>query len=118
MGRRLDTGAFIDWCERQVDQSRSPTARYVGKHNNEHRCRIREEGTPEDIVLVKGKDVDTIRFEKGDKVKQYHMHRRDVELHRKTMIIRDKKTGDRINSAGTGTKKRRGPFPLTSPFQE
>lgn len=113
MSDRLDTDEFIDWCERQAENSRSSTARYIGEHEGEHKCRIREEKPPEDIVLVKGKNVDTVRFEKGDESRQFHLHRRDIELHDKTMIVRDKKTGKRITSAGTGTRKRRGPFPLS-----
>lgn len=112
MTRRVDTDQFIDWCEEQSEKSRSSTARYIGEYEGEHRCRIREEREPEDIVLAKGRDVDVIRFEKGDETRQFAGHRRDFEFHDKTLIVRDKKTGQRITSAGTGTRNRRGPFPI------
>ena len=112
MTRRVDTNQFIDWCEEQAEKSRSMTARYIGEYEDEYRCRIREEREPEDVVLVKGNNVDTIRFEKGDDSRQFHGHRRDFEFHDKTLIVRDQDTGQRITSAGTGTRNRRGPFPL------
>lgn len=112
MSRKIDTEQFVEWCQRQSEMSRSSTARYIVEYEGQHRCRIREEETPEDVVLVKGKNADTVRFEKEDKIRQFRAHRRDFEFHNKTLIVRDKKTEKRITSAGTGTRRRRGPFPV------
>lgn len=107
--RHIDVEEFVEWCESQAEMSISSTARYIGEHDGVHTCRIREEGVPEDIQLVKSKGADSIRFKK---MKQYRLSRREVEFHDKTMIIKDRKTGKAMTRAGTGTKDRRGPFPF------
>ena len=107
---RIKTDEFVDWCERQAEQSRSMTSRIIHDGDDKVRFRLREEDTPEDIVLIKGKEVDTIRFEKGDTTKQYHAHKRDITMHDKTLIVRHS-SGAEMCRAGTGTKNKRGPFP-------
>ncbi len=110
--RRLDRKAFLNWCERQADQSRSRTARIIRADDEAVRFRIREETErgPEDIILVKGKEVDIIRFERGETSQQFHLHRRDVKICDKTLIVQDGEY--EICRAGTGTKNKRGPFPI------
>lgn len=108
---RIDREAFEAWAERQMEQSRSPTSRIIKADDEGVRYRLREEGVPEDIVLLHGREVDTLRFEKGDDVRQFHAHRREFTFHGKTLIVRQP-DGAEICRAGTGTRKRRGPFPL------
>ncbi len=109
---RIDTDEFVAWCEKQADQSRSMTARVIVNDGDTVRFRIREssERGPEDIVLIKGKEVDTIRFENGDNTRQFHLNRRDITLAEKTLLVKD--DGREICRAGTGTKNKRGPFPV------
>jgi len=116
-GNRLETEAFIEWCEQQIEQSQSITARIIkgaDGESDEIRFRLREEGSrgPEDIILIKGKNADTIRFKRGEKVDQYHLHRRRVTLSEKTLTVRDKKHNLEITRAGTGDQQQRGPFPV------
>jgi len=88
------------------------TARVISDTDDEIRFRIREEAGrgPEDIILHKGKEVDTIRFKRGDHTTQYHLHRRDVNLCEKTLLV--KSDGMEVCRAGTGTRNKRGPFPV------
>ena len=109
--RRFDIDAFRSWCDRQAELSRSTTARTIVDDGKTIRFRIREEGTPEDIVFMRSDNTDTIRFEKGDKTKQFHAHRRGVTFHDKTLIVRHK-SGQEMYRAGTGTRNKRGPFPV------
>lgn len=111
--RHVDTDEFRDWCDRQAKLSRSMTARVIMDDGETIRFRIREGegGAPEDIVLIKGDGTDTIRFEKGDDVKVFHAHRRDITLHEKTLIVRHE-SGAEMYRAGTGTPNKRGPFPV------
>lgn len=94
-----------------MELSRSSTARIIVDDGELIRFRIREEGTPEDIIFRRGRGTDIIRFEKGDNVKQFHSHRREATLHEKTLIIRHE-SGDEMYRAGTGTRNQRGPFPV------
>jgi len=109
--RRFDMNAFRSWCERQAELSRSMTARVIVDDGETIRFRIREEDTPEDIVFVRSDSTDTIRFEKGDETKQFHAHRRGVTFHDKTLIVRHE-SGQEMYRAGTGTRNKRGPFPV------
>ena len=109
--QRFDMNAFRSWCGRQADLSRSTTARIIVDDGETVRFRIREEGTPEDIVFIRSDNTDTIRFEKGDKTKQFHAHRRGVTFHDKTLIVRHK-SGAEMYRAGTGTRNKLGPFPV------
>lgn len=75
--------------------------------------RIRESvrDNPEDVILIKGREVDILRFESGSESTQFHIHKRDVTFHEKTLIVRTT-DGREICRAGTGTKNKRGPFPI------
>jgi len=109
---RIDREAFREWCERQTDYSRSPTARIIVIDEDTLRFRLREETDDiADVVLMKGRDVDTIRFNRNGDVRQFHAHRREFTFGEKTLIVRDD-DGREICRAGTGTKNRRGPFPI------
>lgn len=110
---RVDANQFIEWCGRQIEQSRSNTSRIINNTDEEIRYRLREEpgDEPEDIVLIKGKSVDTIRFKRGEDTRQFHAHRREITFHGKTMIVRHS-NGCEICRAGTGTKNKCGPFPV------
>jgi len=110
--RRLDTEEFVSWCESQVDKSQSMTARIIVQDDDMVKFRIREdrERGPEDITLIKGKGTDTIRFEREDNKRQFHLHRRDVDLCDKTLLV--KSDGMEVCRAGTGTRNKRGPFPV------
>jgi len=115
-GRRIDVDKFREWCEKQIENSCSPTARIITDFNygdgDQIRFRIREEPgeSPEDIVLIRGKEVDTLRFEKGENMRQFHAHRRDFTMTDKTLTVRSH--GREITRASTGTKGRRGGFPV------
>ena len=109
--RHMDKEQFVEWCKNQIPQSRSSTSRIIVNNDEMVRFRLREEGTPEDIVLIRSRNVDTIRFEKGDEVRGFHSHRREFTFHDKTMIVRTK-DGQEICRAGTGTRNKKGPFPL------
>lgn len=110
---RINTNEFVQWCEDQIGKSRSTTSRIIANNDDEIRFRLREEpgDDPEDVILIKGKSVDTIRFKRGDVSRQFHAHRREITLHDKTLIVRHS-SGDEICRAGTGTKNKRGPFPV------
>lgn len=114
---RIDTETFVEWCEQQAEQSMCLTARIIanGEHEGRQivRFRIRESvrDDPEDITLIKGKGTDTLRFKCGDDTRQFHLHRRNVTLHEKTLIVRAK-DGEEICRAGVGTKNKRGAFPV------
>jgi hypothetical protein len=110
---RFNINKFRSWCDRQKELSRSTTARIIIDDGETVRFRLREEsGTPpEDIVFIRSENTDTIRFEKGDSVKSFHAHRRGVTFHEKTLIIRHK-SGEAMYRAGTGTRNKRGPFPV------
>ena len=108
---RFDMNAFRSWCDRQTELSQSTTARVIVDDGETIRFRIREEGTPEDIVFIRSDNTDTIRFEKGDKTKQFHAHRRGVTFHEKTLIVRHE-SGQEMYRAGTGTRNKCGPFPV------
>jgi len=108
---RIDRDAFRDWCERQVDYSRSPTARIIVADADRLRFRIREDDDVEDILLLKGRDVDTVRFEKNDESRQFHAHRREFTFHEKTLIVRQP-DATAIVRAGTSAGRQRGAFPV------
>jgi len=110
--RRLDTGSFVEWCEKQIENSRSSTARVIANDGDIVRFRIREETDrgPEDIVLIKTQDADLLRFERAEETRQFALHRRDVTLADKTLIV--KTDGLEVCRAGTGTRNKRGPFPV------
>lgn len=109
--KRIDTEEFIAWCEQQAEQSQDSTSRIIVADDEMVKFRLREFDSVEDITLVKGKNVDTIRFEKGGRSRQFHAHRRDITLHAKTLIVRAG-DGQEICRAGTGTRNKKGPFPL------
>ena len=109
---RLDTEKFVEWCERQIENSQSTTARIIAHNDDKIRFRIRERSDrgPEDIVLTKGKQVDSIKFERGGETRGFHLHRRDVKLADKTLLV--KTNGEEMCRAGTGTRNKCGPFPV------
>lgn len=111
--RGIDPDEFRRWCEAQIETSRSMTARIITDTDEQIRFRIREgEGNPpEDIILLRGREVDTLRFKAGPDTRQFHSHRRDITFHEKTLIVRTR-DGEEICRAGTGTKNKRGPFPV------
>ncbi len=110
--RRLDTDEFVAWCEAQIDNSRCMTARVIVNNDEMAKFRIREDNErgAEDITLIKGKNTDTIRFERGEKTRQFHLHRKDVDFGEKTLMV--KADGVEVCRAGTGTRNKRGPFPV------
>ena len=110
--RRLDTDKFVDWCEAQIDNSQCLTARVIVANDDMVRFRVREDSDrgAEDIVLIKGKNTDTIRFERGEETRQFHLHRRDIDFGDKTLMV--KSNGQEVCRAGTGTRNKRGPFPV------
>ena len=109
---RLDTEKFVEWCEQQIKNSKAPSARIIAHNDEMIRFRIREQTDrgPEDIVLIKGKEVDSIKFERGEETRGFHLHRRDVKLADKTLLV--KTDGVEMCRAGTGTRNKRGPFPV------
>ena len=110
--RHLDAEKFVEWCENQIPQSQSPSARIIVNNDDMIRFRLREESDyVEDIVVHKGREADSIRFEKNDEVRGFRSHRRSFTFHDKTMIVRTK-DGQEICRAGTGTRNKKGPFPL------
>jgi len=109
--RRIDRDAFREWAEEQMPKSRSTTARIIVDDEDQIKFRIREEDEPEDIVVIDAGGADYIRFTKGDEHRQFGAHRRDVTFHDKTLIVRTE-DGREICRAGTGTKTRKGPFPV------
>jgi hypothetical protein len=108
---RIDTETFVEWAEEQTEKSTSMTSRVIVSNDEMTRFRLREGNSIEDIVLIKGKNTDTIRFEKDGQTRQFHAHRRNITFHDKTLIVRTK-DGQEICRAGTGTKNKLGPFPL------
>jgi hypothetical protein len=108
---RIDTGEFVEWCEIQAEKSRSTTSRVIVNNDEQVKFRLREADDIEDIILIKGKNVDTIRFEKNCESRQFHAHRRDFTFHDKTLIVRQP-DGTEICRAGTGTRNKKGAFPL------
>ena len=109
--RRVDTDKFVDWCRAQIENSRSITSRIIANNDERVKYRIREGDSVEDIELLKGKNVDSIRFMKDGETRGFHAHRRKFTFHDKTMIVRTK-DGQEICRAGTGTRNKKGPFPL------
>lgn len=104
---------FEAWAERQIENSVSTTARFIVNDDDEIKFRIREGfGDPtEDIHLIRGKDVDTLRFIKdGETVAQFHAHRRKFSFTDKTLIVRHK-DGSEICRCGTTSTAHKGPFP-------
>jgi len=110
--RRLDTDEFVNWCEEQIDNSQSTTARVIVNNDEMAKFRIREDSDrgAEDITLIKGKNTDTIRFERNGNTRQFHLHRRDIDFGEKTLMV--KSDGMEVCRAGTGTRNKRGPFPV------
>ena len=90
------------------------TSRIIADTDTKLRFRLREgeRAHPEDIVLISEDSVDVLRFEHGDDARQYHAHRRDLRLCDKTLLVEDRRTGEVIARAGTGTRSKRGPFPV------
>jgi len=113
--RRIDREEFIAWCEEQTEKSRSLSSRLITRSEEKVHFRLREgereDGAPEDIVLVDAGDADLLKFIHGDDHRQFASHRRKVTFHDKTLIVRSEE-GDEICRAGTGTRQTRGPFPV------
>lgn len=109
--RRIDRDDFRDWAKAQIPQSRSTTARIIVDDEKRTKFRIREEHPPEDIEVIDAGGADYIRFTKGDDRRQFAAHRKDVTFHDKTLIVRTK-DGREVCRAGTGTRTRKGPFPV------
>ena len=109
--KRIDTDAFVAWCEEQVKQSRSRTSRIIVNDDEMVKYRLREGDSVEDIILLKGENTDTLRFDRDGEKRQFHAHRRDVTFHDKTLIVRHS-SGEEMARAGTGTRNKKGPFPI------
>jgi len=110
--RHIDTETFVEWCEAQIEKSRCTTSRIIVNNDDQIKFRLREsERGPEDIVLLKGKSADTVRFVTTEDTRQFHAHKRDFTFHDKTMIVRHS-SGAEMARAGTGTRNKRGPFPI------
>ena len=110
--RRVDTETFVAWCESQIPKSQSTTARIIANNDEMVKFRIREDSDrgPEDITLIKGKSADVLRFERGGETRQFRSHRRDITFADKTLMV--KSDGMEVCRAGTGTRNKRGPFPV------
>jgi len=118
---RLSLEAFIEWCERQQETSIDPLAQFICEDydmdngNKMWKFRLRESprDAPEDIVFIRGADTDTLRFNYGEKTRQFHAHRRDFRFTERTLTVYAD-NGAEICRAGTTTTRnsRRGPFPL------
>lgn len=109
--KKIDTETFVAWCKEQSEKSRSMTSRIIVNNDEMVKFRLREGDSIEDITLLKGENVDTLRFENEDEGTQFHLHKRDVTFHDKTLIVRHK-SGQEMARAGTGTKNKKGPFPV------
>jgi hypothetical protein len=109
--RRYDAAALREWCEAQIDKSRDTTARFIIDDDDHMKFRIREASGVEDIEFIREDGVDVLRFSSERGTRQFMSHRREVTTHDKTLIVRAG-DGQEICRAGTGTSKRKGPFPV------
>jgi hypothetical protein len=116
---RIDHEEFVEWCERQMPRSVSPTTRFIVKNDAKVKFRIREErDAVHDIVLIKGDEADTIRFESSGRGvegrdterRQFHTHKRNIRFAEFTLIV-ETEDGREICRAGTTSAKRLGAFP-------
>ena len=109
--RRVDLDAFRDWCEQQAEKSRDSTARLIVDGDDHIKFRIREHDEIEDIELIRSKGADVLRFTSDSGSRQFMSHRREFTFHDKTLIVRAD-TGEEICRAGTGTRNKKGAFPV------
>jgi len=118
-GWSIDAEKFVEWAERQTENSQCVNARLISNGYEQENCveyhlRLRESirDSPEDIVLLKTESADAIRFEYGSEVRQFLAHRRKIEFTEKTISVKTKDGKHTICTAGTGGRRQRGPFPL------
>ena len=111
MTRKVDADSFRDWCEAQIENSRDTNARFIVDSEDKIKFRIREFDRVEDITLIRDNDADVLRFTAEGESRQFMSHRRKITFHDKTLIVRTK-DGDEICRAGTGTKNKKGAFPV------
>lgn len=109
--RTLDANKFVDWCEAQTEHSRSTTSRIIVYNDDQVKYRLREGDDIEDITLIKCDETDIIRFTKNGESRQFMAHKRNFTFHDKTLIVRTR-DGHEICRAGTGTRNKKGPFPV------
>ena len=115
---RFDLDAFISWANDQIDMRDDPLTRFTRKGyemdngNKTWKFRLREtsRGNNENIIFIRGDSVDTIRFEFGDSIRQFHAHKRNLRFtDRRLKVMTD---GVTVCTAGTTKTSQRGPFPL------
>lgn len=118
MNRRFALDRFVSWAEDQIENGTDPNARFVARSmeiDNGNKIwkvwlRVAARNTPEEIVFIRGDEVDTLRFNCGDETRQFHSHKRDVSFSERTLKVQT--DGITICEAGTTSTGRRGSFPV------